>query len=198
MVKMARKHMLAVALLILGQVMTHAELQLATSADKLASAPRIASGQTATAVWNPSSDTNVVGYLIRYGLSSESCTNLLDAGAASSVTVYGLETGLTYYFSVTAYDNAGQESAPSNEITYTVQESTAPSERIALQMRNDSNSGMTLEFEATSAGTYVIQATEDLKNWEPIQTNNVTVGTITFPVTDAATYPHRFYRMVKN
>lgn len=190
--------MLAVALLIVGQVMAHAELQLITSADKLASAPRIASGKSATAVWNPSADTNVVGYFIRYGLSSESCTNLLDAGAASNVTVYGLETGLTYYFSVTAYDSAGQESAPSNEITYTVQESTASSEQITLQMRNDSNSGMTLEFEATSAGTYKIEATEDLNNWTTIQTTNAAAGTITFPVTDAANYPHRFYRMVKN
>ena len=183
--------MFSVALLILGQT-AHAELQLMTRTQQ-AAAPRIASGRSATAFWSPSSDTNVVGYLIRYGFSSESCTNLLDAGAATNVTVFGLEAGSTYYFFVTAYDRAGLESTPSNEIDYTVPEAvTAPSAPIALQMRNDSTSGMTLEFEAPSGGTsYVIQATEDFQTWVPISTNTSIV-----PITDAANYPHRFYRVV--
>ncbi len=189
--------MFSVALLILGQA--HAEPQLMTRAPQLAAAPRIASERSATAVWSPSSDTNVVGYLIRYGFSSESCTNLLDAGAATNVTVFGLEAGSTYYFSVTAYDSAGMESEPSNEIGYIVPEAvTAPSGTIALQMKNDRDSGMTLEFQAPSAGIYEIQATEDFQTWATIQTTNAFAGPITFPVTDAANYPHRFYRMVKN
>ena len=185
--------MFVVALLILEQVTVRAEVQLMTHTDQLSSAPRIVSGQSATAVWNPSSDTNVIGYFIRYGLSSETCTNLLDAGAATNVTVFGLEAGSTYYFFVTAYDRAGLESTPSNEIDYTVPEAvTAPSAPIALQMRNDSTSGMTLEFEAPSGGTsYVIQATEDFQTWVPISTNTSIV-----PITDAANYPHRFYRVV--
>ncbi len=197
MIKMAQKCMFSVALLILGQT-AHAELQLMTRTQQ-AAAPRIASGRSATAFWSPSSDTNVVGYLIRYGFSSESCTNLLDAGAATNVTVFGLEAGSTYYFSVTAYDSSGMESEPSNEIGYIVPEAvTAPSLPIALQMKNDRDSGMTLEFQAPSAGIYEIQATEDFQTWATIQTTNAFAGPITFPVTDAANYPHRFYRMVKN
>jgi len=44
---------------------------------------------------------------------------VLDVGPLTSVVVSDLLPGTTYYFSVTAYTAAGQESLPSPEVTYT-------------------------------------------------------------------------------
>src|SRR2546423_15015301 len=63
--------------------------------------------------WNPSPDL-VTGYFLDWGFTSGQCTNRLDAGCVVSAGLGGLQTNTTYYFSVTAYDGMGQESAPSN------------------------------------------------------------------------------------
>jgi hypothetical protein len=72
-----------------------------------------------TMVWNPSPD-NVIGYFLCWGFASGECTNRLDVGNVSSVTIAGLQTNVTYYFNVIAYGGLDQESAPSNEIAYSV------------------------------------------------------------------------------
>ncbi|MGO8927524.1 MAG: beta strand repeat-containing protein [Limisphaerales bacterium] len=68
--------------------------------------------------WNPSPDTNADGYFLCWGLASGACTNLLDAGNSTNATVAGMATNVTYYFTIVAYDAAGDESPPSNEIAY--------------------------------------------------------------------------------
>jgi hypothetical protein len=69
--------------------------------------------------WDPSPDTNVGGYNVYYGPSTGNYTNLVNTGDATNVTISGLLTGSTYYFVATAFDAAGLESDPSNEVNYT-------------------------------------------------------------------------------
>lgn len=197
MTEVAKKCLFSMGVLVLGQ-MANAEIHLMTYAHQVEVAPVVAVGQSATAFWNPSLDTNVVGYFVRYGFSSGSCTNLLDAGMATNAMVFGLEVGNTYYFSVSAYDKAGMESLPSNEVGYVVTELlSGTATNVVLQMKNNSGNGMTLEFQALSAGVYEVQATEDFYAWNTVLETNVLVGTIVIAMNDAKSYSRRFYRMVQ-
>jgi hypothetical protein len=59
----------------------------------------------------------VIGYNLYYGVTSGSYTSETNVGPATSTTVSGLATGVTYCFVVTAYDSFGQESAYSPEVS---------------------------------------------------------------------------------
>jgi len=72
----------------------------------------------------PSPDTEVVGYYSKYGPTSGNYTNKVDVGNVTNATLYGLVEGATYFFVVTAYNDWGLESDPSNEVSYTVPSST--------------------------------------------------------------------------
>ena len=76
--------------------------------------------QNVSLSWDASPDENVVGYNIYYGANSADYTNMLVAGSATNMLVFGLVEGTTYYFAATAYDIAGVESEFSNEVSYSV------------------------------------------------------------------------------
>ena len=71
--------------------------------------------------WSASSSSDVVGYRVYWGTASGSYVQSrgagVNTGAATSYTVGGLTVGQTYYFAVTAYDAAGNESAFSGEVS---------------------------------------------------------------------------------
>ena len=76
-------------------------------------------------LWDPSGDSDVVGYNVYYGTQSGHYTTEVNAGNTTTYAVSNLQAGSTYYFTATAYDSYGYESAYSNELSYTV--SSAPS-----------------------------------------------------------------------
>lgn len=80
-------------------------------------APALAPAATVTLAWDPSPDTNVVGYYIYFGPASGDYTNKLSAGSALTLTVPGLAPGSAYYFAATAVDATGLESEFSQEVS---------------------------------------------------------------------------------
>ena len=81
---------------------------------------------SATLTWDPpatSADgtplTDLAGYTIYYGTSSLNYTVSIDVGNVTTYKIDNLSPG-TYYFSVTAYDTAGNESDFSNEVSKTI------------------------------------------------------------------------------
>jgi hypothetical protein len=60
------------------------------------------------------------GYILYWGTASRNYTNSHDVGDATQYTIPDLQEGVTYYFAATAYDDAGNESAYSDEIIHTV------------------------------------------------------------------------------
>jgi len=65
--------------------------------------------------WDASESEDTVGYNVYYGNSSRNYDTPINVGYQTSYTVTDLADG-TYYFSVTAYDSAGNESIYSNEV----------------------------------------------------------------------------------
>src|SRR5262245_9731210 len=70
--------------------------------------------------WDPSSSSQVTGYLVHYGTASGNYSVNVDTGPATTVALSGLVTGQTYYFAATAYDGYGDQSPFSNEVRYTL------------------------------------------------------------------------------
>ncbi len=65
--------------------------------------------------------TDLAGYRVHYGTSSDALTQTVDVSGATatSLIVTGLDPG-TYYFAVTALTSSGQESAPSDTASKTI------------------------------------------------------------------------------
>jgi len=77
------------------------------------------SAATATLAWSPVNDPTLGGYNVKVGTASGLYTRTITVGNLTSYTVDSLTTRTTYYFSVTAYNSAG-ESSPSNEVSKSI------------------------------------------------------------------------------
>ncbi len=73
-----------------------------------------------TLAWDSSTGSKVVGYRLYYGTVHGSYAYYLDVGNTTSYDLSRLSTGATYYFALTGYDDAGDQSSYSNEVSYTV------------------------------------------------------------------------------
>ncbi|HXP62473.1 MAG TPA: MBG domain-containing protein, partial [Dongiaceae bacterium] len=70
--------------------------------------------------WNPSTNTDVVGYNLYYGGASQTYTNMASVGDSTNATITGLIAGDEYFFAATAVDSVGLESVFSSEYSYQV------------------------------------------------------------------------------
>jgi len=111
--------LLVVAAAIASSGCDKAPTPAAAPAQAIASTPLPAVG-TATLQWSASSDPRVVGYRIYYGTSSRAYLQAkgkgIDNALATTCVIKGLQSGKTYYFAVTEYDAAGNESDFSAEV----------------------------------------------------------------------------------
>jgi fibronectin type 3 domain-containing protein len=73
----------------------------------------------ATLTWDPNSESDLAGYKVYYGNSSENYDTNIDVGNQTSYTISGLVDGNAYYFAATAYDTSSNESGYSEEVVYT-------------------------------------------------------------------------------
>ena len=158
--------------------------------------------QNVTLAWNPSTDPTVVGYNIYYGGTSGNYTNTLPAGNATNITVSGLVAGDTYYFAATAYNNSGEQSPLSSEVSYSVPTNAAavnqpPTLNPINNLTINENAGLqTVNLYGISSGAtnqnqfLTVTATSSNTNLIPNPTVHYTSantnGSLTFtPVTNA-------------
>ena len=73
-----------------------------------------------TLAWDPNTEPDLAGYKLYYGTLSRNYSEIIDVGNVNNYKAYKLNSGLTYYFAVTAYDSAGYESDYSNEVNTTI------------------------------------------------------------------------------
>lgn len=72
-----------------------------------------------TLSWNPKTESELAGYNLYIGTSSRFYSQVIDVGNNIEYTVDNLSEGISYYFTVTAYDIEGHESVYSNEVSTT-------------------------------------------------------------------------------
>lgn len=72
--------------------------------------------ETITLMWDANSEGDLAGYKIHYGTRSKVYEWMIDVGDTTSYTISNLTCGEVYFFAVTAFDTAGNESAHSDEI----------------------------------------------------------------------------------
>ena len=80
--------------------------------------------RTIVLAWDPSPDSDVVTYVVRYGSSSGDYTHTASAGINDSISLE-LRAGV-YYCTVSATNSAGLESLPSEELSFSVVQTDAP------------------------------------------------------------------------
>ena len=75
------------------------------------------SSGTATLTWDP--ETAATGFKVYAGTSSHAYGAPVDVGNVTTLQVFHLQSGKTYYYAVTAYNSAG-ESGYSNEVSKSI------------------------------------------------------------------------------
>jgi hypothetical protein len=70
-----------------------------------------------TLSWNPNNEPDLAGYKIYYGTVSREYSEVIDAGNVTTYRIEGLSPEVRYFFAITAYDAAGNESDFSQEVS---------------------------------------------------------------------------------
>ncbi|HHS12526.1 MAG TPA: T9SS type A sorting domain-containing protein [bacterium] len=76
--------------------------------------------------WNANTESDLAGYKVYYGTQRGVYSTILNVGNNLSYDISGLVDGTTYYFAVTAYDQSGNESPYSEEVSFQVVDSEPP------------------------------------------------------------------------
>ncbi|CAB1075483.1 hypothetical protein D1AOALGA4SA_3303, partial [Olavius algarvensis Delta 1 endosymbiont] len=82
--------------------------------------PAMAFGEPVTLAWDANQESDLKGYILYYGTDSGNYSNNTDVGNVTQHTTPDLQDGVTYYFAVTAYNDADIESDYSEELSHTV------------------------------------------------------------------------------
>ncbi|MBI4003345.1 MAG: fibronectin type III domain-containing protein [Nitrospira defluvii] len=87
--------------------------------DRVAHAPATSATTSATVSWNPNNEPGLAGYRVYVGATSGYYTfaGPFEVSSGTSYTVTNLPSGATYYFAVSAFDTAGNESSKSAEVS---------------------------------------------------------------------------------
>lgn len=86
-------------------------------------APPPAAASSATLQWSSPGDPRIQGYRVYYGTQSGQYSQNKGSGLSTTTTRYtvnNLIVGRTYYFAVTSFDSAGNESDYSAEVSKVV------------------------------------------------------------------------------
>jgi PKD repeat protein len=103
--------------------------------------------------WDASPSSDVGGYKIYYGQTSQNYTASVDVGNVTAYQMTGLQDGATYFFALKAYNTAKSiESAYSNEASATVSTISAVSANFSANITSG-NPGMVVAFTPITTGT---------------------------------------------
>jgi hypothetical protein len=146
--------------------------------------------QSVSCGWDPSSAPDVVNYNIYYWQSGGAVTNKLAVGDVTAADVPGLVEGATYYFLITAITTAGTESAPSDQIMYTVPSPVT----LQAQFVQLGNGAAVLSITATGdiPAQWTLECSPDLLTWADYATGTNMAVNIQIQDTTAT---QKFFRL---
>ena len=151
-----------------------------------------------TVAWNPNPESNIVGYTLRYGLSSGVYPYSVEVGIDPIVTLPTLPGG-TYYCIVTAHNSAGLESLPSNELSFEVPPNDPPvagmfdgvehnsAVLVALSATEFVNGIVRLQFHAGGTLIGEVESVSEIVYWAPTESGNQQLTVIGFDAGGAET-----------
>ncbi len=87
-----------------------------------------------TLQWAPNQESDLAGYRVYHGTTPGNYGNSLDVGKTTFYKFANLEFNKTHYFSVTAYDELGNESSPSVEVFQPI---TAPDSLLSVSVSGE-------------------------------------------------------------
>jgi len=149
--------------------------------------------QSVTLAWN--AVNGVAGYHLHYGTASGTYSQTTDVGAITTATVSRLTPGLTYYFVVTAYNVAGLQSLPSNQVSFlATANAAAPARPVISAVQSVANGNVQLTVTDSVGQTDSVYASSDLQSWTLLSTAVTQTGTLTVDDPAAAGVNQRFYR----
>jgi hypothetical protein len=94
-----------------------------------------ATSNSATLQWAANQETDLAGYRVYHGTTSGNYGGPQNVGMTPSYQYTNLEPNKTHYFSVTAYDTAGNESPPSPEVSKTIISELAEAAQLQEEQR---------------------------------------------------------------
>lgn len=120
--------------------------------------------------WNPNTDLDLAGYKLYYGTGARNYTSSVNVGNVTTYQITNLDTGRTYYVAVKAYDNAGNESVYSDEVSayIPVPDTTPPTGSVVINAgaATTSSRSVTLTLNATdSGGVAGMKLSNDGQTW---------------------------------
>jgi hypothetical protein len=147
--------------------------------------------------WNPSSNSEVAGYFLSYGNSSGVYDQRIDAGTNTTVSLTNLVLGVTYFFVVKAYNLAGVESDPSNEISYLVPYPIAV-HSLVLEALQVTKGLVTLSWNTEVGRIYQVEYQDRLgaSVWIPLGMPVTAIGVTAILNNPISSSTKRFYRVV--
>jgi hypothetical protein len=152
----------------------------------------LAAQESVSLGWIPSPSPQGCGYAVYYGTQSRAYDYRFDAGTNTTATITNLSQGRTYYFVVVTVDSNGNESVPSNEVSYAIPDRPPAFNSIAFQ-----NGQLLLNWNTVPGRAYQIEFTRDLTQsaWRPLGEVVMATGFVTTFADAPGSNPERFYRV---
>jgi hypothetical protein len=122
--------------------------------------PPLCTATSLLVTWNANTDTDLAGYKVYFGTQSGRYGTVADVQKATSYQISNVQGGVTYYVAVTSYDNSGNESIRSTEISayipvsVPVTDTTPPSGSVVINSgaATTTTSTVTLTLSASDTG----------------------------------------------
>jgi len=135
--------------------------------------------------WVASSNPNVTGYNIYYGSASRQYTNMVAVGNVTNAMIPGLVENTAYFFAAKAQDNAGDQSAFSNEAAFAGVDGTPNGTfRLKALLNSTNTDPLVYSLDASAPAGAIINSTTGVISWTPGLAYASTTNYINVIVTD--------------
>ncbi|WP_341406033.1 fibronectin type III domain-containing protein [Luteolibacter soli] len=117
--------------------------------------------------WNANPESDVVGYKVYFGTTSQNYTAVIDVVGATKTQLPAVSLGSTYYLAVSAYNAKGDESPRSAELKVTA-DVPAPAANTSMSFSAPGQAQLQWRYPKANvpvADKFTIYASEDLKTW---------------------------------
>jgi hypothetical protein len=161
-----------------------------------------------TIAWNPNSEHDIAGYTVSWGTQSRVYTSSRDVAAGvTSLVISNLQSGVTYYFAVQAFNTAGLKSIFSAEVGALIGGGSPPPPMVTAVLPASGSTaggtpvtitganfttGATVTFGSVAAANAVVASGTSMTATTPAHAAGVVSVTVTNPDGQSIALPNAF------